>query len=496
MLQNQLNPGLLHAKARRAAVEKREMESRKRIDNRRDLLKELHHDTLHLSTIASDIRVDHMRRTRQHEMQQLERDTIREHLEEQQRAKQIQEDLRKEEEMVREMELYHQNQVNEQKLRQSIRENSSELRELEKKLNYAYMNKERSLQLKEKELLSAKKKAEDQALYATWKEQAEIAELEEKEKEKKNQERAVDYHKALHHQLEENEEKKQKEYEIFLKEKEMVDKIVQKITEENEREARSRLEKQEETKKFVEQFMHEREKWKEEERLRQEEENRKIAEFAQLQKLREEKVEIKKKTIAAGKDAIYDKLAAEIEHQDRMKAELEDLRIDLAQEEQEAQARRKEHEMLQQRIQKRLETIDAYQAQVADKKRRIEQETLEEEKFRDKLMQKFAEDDRLEQLKQSVRRMKQLEHRRAVDELVKERKRIHEANEIEKKRLENIESELSRYRAEVIEQERQRLLREHASKLAGFLPKGVLRDKKDLELFDQEFVKKFGETKI
>ncbi|KAJ3321333.1 mannosyl-oligosaccharide alpha-1,2-mannosidase [Boothiomyces sp. JEL0866] len=481
MLQNVMNPSLLHAKARRAALEKREMENRKRQDNRRDILKELHDDTLLQSNISSDMRVEHKRRTRQYEMQKLERQTIREHLEEQQRAKQIQEDLRKEEEMVREMELYHQSQVNEQKLRQSIRENSSELRELEKKLNYAYMNKERCLQMKEKGLLVAKKKAEEQALYAIWKEQAEIAELEEKEKEKRNQERAVEYHKALHHQLEENEEKKQKEYELFLKEKEMVDKIVQKIADENEREARSRLEKQEETKKFIEQFMHEREQWKEEERRLQEEENRKIAEFAQLQKNREEKVEIKKKTIAAGKDAIYDKLAAQIEYQEKMKAELEDLRIDLAQEEQEAQARRKEHEMLQQRIQKRLETIDAYQAQVADKKRRIEEEKLEEDKFREK---------------QAARRMKQLEHRRAVDELVKERKRLHEANEMEKKRLENIELELARYRAEVIEQERQRLLREHASKLAGFLPKGVLRDKRDLELFDQEFVKKFGETKI
>ncbi|KAJ3256196.1 mannosyl-oligosaccharide alpha-1,2-mannosidase [Boothiomyces macroporosus] len=491
-----MNPSLLHAKARRVALEKREMESRKRQDNRRDILKELHDDTLLLSNIASDIRVDHMRRTRQYEMQKLERDTIRELLEDQQRAKQIQEELRKEEEMVREMELYHQEQVKEQKLRQSIRENSSELRELEKKLNHAYMNKERSLQMKEKELMIAKKKAEEQAMYAVWKEQAEIAELEEKEREKKNHEKAIEYHQALHHQLEENEEKKQKEYEIFLKEKEMVDKIVQKIAEENEREAASRLEKQEETKKFIEQFMRERAQWKEEERRLQEEENRKIAEFAQLQKAREEKVEIKKKTIAAGKDAIYNKLASQIEHQEKMKIELEDLRIDLAQEEQEAQARRKEHEMLQQRIQKRLETIDAYQAQVADKKRRIQEERLEEDKFREKLMQKFAEDDRIEQMKQAARRMKQLEHRRAVDELVKERKRIHEANEMEKKRLENVELELARYRAEVIEQERQRLLREHASKLAGFLPKGVLRDKKDLDLFDQEFVKKFGETKI
>ena len=50
----------------------------------------------------------------------------------------------------------------EEKLRQSIRENSSELRDLEQKLNYAYMNKERALQLKERELLLKKEKVHSQ----------------------------------------------------------------------------------------------------------------------------------------------------------------------------------------------------------------------------------------------------------------------------------------------------------------------------------------------
>ena len=68
-----------------------------------------------------------------------------------------------------------------------------------------------------------------------------------------------------------------------------------------------------------------------------------------------------------------------------MKSELEDLRIDLAQEEQESLARRREHELLQQRIRKRLETIQAYQNQVADKKQRLAIERKEEEIFREKV---------------------------------------------------------------------------------------------------------------
>jgi hypothetical protein len=86
-------------------------------------------------------------------------------------------------------------------------------------------------------------------------------------------------------------------------------------------------------------------------------------------------------------------------------------------------------------------------------------------------MQKFAEDDRIEQMKQSQRRMKQLEHRRAVDALIAERRRISQEQEIEQQKQEELEAEIAKYKAAVIEQERQRLLREHAIKLAGFLPK-------------------------
>ncbi|KAJ3337788.1 mannosyl-oligosaccharide alpha-1,2-mannosidase, partial [Kappamyces sp. JEL0680] len=459
---------------RRAAFEKREQENRRRQENRQDIIKELQQDSLLMNTIASDVRVDRKRRLKHLGIQEIEQETLKNHLENLQKEQKIKEDLQREEELVREMQAYHQQQLKEQKLRQSIKETSVELRELEQKLNYAYMNKERSLQLQEKKLLVEKSILEDNALYGNWKAQAAKAELDEVETQKRNQEKAAEYQKSLHRQVEENRQKEKEEYQQFLKEKAMVDEIVKKINHENEREARLRLEKQQETKAFVEQFMKERQEWMEEERQRQEEENQKIEAYAKLQANREENAEAKKKLLAADKDAIYDKLASEIQNKEKMKAELEDLRIDLAQEEQEAQARKREEDLLQSRIRKRLETIDAYQAQVADKKARQLEEKKEEEAFREKLMQKFAEDDRIEQMKQTTRRLKQLEHRRAVDALVEERKRILAQEEQEQLRKEAFDVEMARYKAAVIEQERQRLLREHASKLAGFLPK-VLR---------------------
>jgi hypothetical protein len=59
---------------------------------------------------------------------------------------------------VEEIERRREVQIREEKLRQSIRENSVELRELEKKLNYAYMNKERSVQIQERQLQNQKDK--------------------------------------------------------------------------------------------------------------------------------------------------------------------------------------------------------------------------------------------------------------------------------------------------------------------------------------------------
>jgi oligoendopeptidase F len=65
---------------------------------------------------------------------------------------------KKHEEIMAQLEAVKTERFREEKLRQSIRENSSELRDLEQKLNYAYMNKERALQLKERELLLKKEK--------------------------------------------------------------------------------------------------------------------------------------------------------------------------------------------------------------------------------------------------------------------------------------------------------------------------------------------------
>jgi len=86
-------------------------------------------------------------------------------------------------------------------------------------------------------------------------------------------------------------------------------------------------------------------------------------------------------------------------------------------------------------------------------------------------MLKFAEEDKLEQLADQKRRLKQQEHKHAVEKMIVER-RQRAAIEKQEEAVQNARlAELERFRMEVIEQERQRLLREHAHGLSGPLPK-------------------------
>jgi len=66
----------------------------------------------------------------------------------------------------------------------------------------------------------------------------------------------------------------------------------------------------------------------------------------------------------------------------------------------------------------RLELQDAHKDYVENKARRDEAMRLEEEEYRRQMMEKFAEDDRIEQMNAQRRRMKQLGPCRGVIVLI------------------------------------------------------------------------------
>jgi hypothetical protein len=121
-----------------------------------------------------------------------------------------------------------------------------------------------------------------------------------------------------------------------------------------------------------------------------------------------------------------------------------------------------------------------------------EEAAVEEQEFRQAMMEKFAQDDKLEQLSAQKRRMKGLEHRRSIEALIDDRRaRIEHERELEEK-AQMQEQDRESIRRAVIEQERQRMLREHAVKLLGYLPKGVITGDADLDLLGDDFKERYS----
>lgn len=130
------------------------------------------------------------------------------------------------------------------------------------------------------------------------------------------------------------------------------------------------------------------------------------------------------------------------------------------------------------------EMMRANEEQLAIKRRMREEEAAEEEMFRRKMFEKFAEEDRVEQMHATKRRMKMQEHKREVERLAAVKKAMYEL-QIERE----LEEQRGRESAEaaeaaMVEEERQRLLRDHAARLKDYLPKGVVASSRDLDLIN------------
>jgi len=374
--------------------------------------------------------------------------------------------------------------VREAKNVQRICEQSEELRELEEKLKAAYMNKEREAQICESAALIAKQ-AEAEAIMAK--------EMEADRQRGLQAEAYRDYLRvedgkamraALDTQMEEKEAMKAEAYAAFLKEKDMVDKVVEEIIAEDNAERLARNKQEEETKEYIATFIAEQEEYKEKRRLENERENAEIRAYAEQVMGREQALRLAREKDQNSKDAILEKMSKEMAARQKEADELEALRNELVIQETEERVLQKEKEKMERAVKQRLDIAMANEYQRQLKAIRREEEKQEEEQFRQAMMEKFAEDDRLDQLNAQKRRMRQLEHRREIERLLELRREKYEqerASELQ----EQLDAErVEHIRQQIIEEERKRMLLAHAQNLGlKHLPKGVLSREEDMALF-------------
>lgn len=148
-------------------------------------------------------------------------------------------------------------------------------------------------------------------------------------------------------------------------------------------------------------------------------------------------------------------------------------------------------EEVEQRLRKQRDTRQDFKDQMALREVLLQAAKEEEEAFKKAMLAKFAEDDRIELMNAQKQRMKQLEHKRAVEKLIEERRNQFLADK--QRELEELQLQQRRQGCinEIIEEERLRLLKEHASKLLGYLPKGVFKKEDDVDMLGEEFRKAY-----
>lgn len=362
-----------------------------------------------------------------------------------------------------------------------LREQSAELRDLVEKIRIAKVTKERAVQVKEQRELRQQQQEYEAAFNQYIGQVDAAAGVKQAEFEARKRDLNVKARMVLEEQIQEKQDAIRAAEEEFQRERAMVDEVMRRIQEEDMAEDAARRQKGEETKAFIRKFLEENERAKAAKKEALRAEDRKIQEHWDQVREREAADAGKKAERKVEADRMYEKVKRDMEEQMARREEEDYLIGLLRQEDLEIKHRAAEEEKRLKQERLKREIMEANDQQRRERERRDAEAKADEEAFRIAAMAKFAEDDRLEQMNAQKRRMKTMEHQRAVQAMIDDKRQAY----MEQKAREEIELAARRIEDErklaLVEEERRRLLAEAAQLGIEFLPPGVIRDQRDLD---------------
>ena len=366
---------------------------------------------------------------------------------------------------------------------QRICESDQGLRELQRKLKAAYMNKERHLQVK-KRAEDREVRRQDEAKLDARLERERIAALaEQEEKERRLRERSIQQARVNNEQITVKARiEREDAYNEFLRDKAAVEKIMLDIADEIREKEQARIEKKERFKRDMNEALEMRQREMERRKAEEIANNIAAAEYRQSQDLRKKKAEEKAKAAQLAAEKIFNKLKAEAE---RKRAEEERMRdaISLLRKE-EADRRRDEVERRKREKEdkSRREMMEANEAQKRHKIERRAREMEEEQRLVGLMMEKFKEDERKEKMEILERHQAKLKFKMNILDQLEEKRALYEQMKAKEDETFRSARKEEVYRDRIIEEARKRLLMQHAAALKDFLPKGVLQKMSDLSI--------------
>lgn len=431
--------------------------------------------------VDSESRVDRLRRANRHKalqselaQERAEEELIRNH------QRRVTAHAR-EAALTEELKRQQAEQIRKEKLAQLMREQAPELRDLQAKLIAAKTAKERQIQIQEAKLEKDRTQAAEKVWGDHLHSDAIRYEKEEAEKKAQTQAKLRAQMDVQRQQMEDRKSVLREAEEVYLREKAEVDAVVAKIQEQDYLEALAKVEKQRATMVEHHQFLSQREQLLREEKERHHQEELAIRQYMEEQNKRKESGERLRREKEAVKAKILDEQSRKIAAELAKKEELESLINDFYEEQRAAKLHQEMLAEKERKIRDREMMLAANAEQMRLKQQVREKEMAEEQIFRQKMMEKFAADDRLDELNRQKRAQLKQEHAKKVQELIDEKRRLQEEDRLREQRLEEQAKVAEVERQKLVAEERARMLAEYADILAEFCPKGVAQSKEDLE---------------
>ncbi|KAA3673172.1 uncharacterized protein DEA37_0005057, partial [Paragonimus westermani] len=346
-----------------------------------------------------------------------------------------------------------------------------ELRALESKLREAYTARELLAQMAEKRALAYDQMVEE-ALCAHLVKLEQGNERLQRGKEDQTRKAAKEKLRAqLELQLNEQEQARQTALGEFLKDKQMVDEVVQRIRREDEVERDKRTKLKEIIKAEIAEQNSLRIAYKKLEQAELKKEEEAIKAYEAQKDVKKKTLEEDKKARQQAVEHLQEKLGKELIRNQALGRELEEIHQTLLVEEEAAQTQKAEQEAVMRKMNDQQRLRDEYAKQFEYRRQQEKQEREEENKLTEAMKMQFRHDERLVLAEAAGRQAKKQEYaslaRRA---LIEKRERLQAEFRQAQMDLEE-QAEQVRWKREIEEEERQRLLRKHAVELVDHLPK-------------------------
>ena len=361
-----------------------------------------------------------------------------------------------------------------------IIKDSDEIKELKDAIEHAKLNKILSRQMNQNLLLRKQKlikEAEEEELVL--KKIADENKKNEEEKEKKK----IEFLKNREMNLQQIRDKKkaqeeaEKEYE---RDKKLVDDIVKKMIQEDIEAKKEDQRKKEINKLFMQNAYKERDLLKQKELENDKMQDEEIKKYNELVALREKNVAEKKNDLQKQKDKIFNKLC---EEEAKRKAEQDywdTVRSELHREQDLKKTKLKEKEEEEKRQKMKDDVINSALKQMQFKEMKKKEEEANDAIYKQKLLEKYAQDEKLEKEKQQKQKQQLIDIQEAIKKQREEKyfqyqkqkeKELDEFNKMKQ------EEDAKKY---IIEQEKLRLLKENEELLKKYYPTGYYKAKDSL----------------